>query len=77
MADTLATAASENATRCYRLAFHPLRRNQPHLRLDVEFRPSRADDFAGASCGQDREFQRPGRNPFPIRSLAVNSAISA
>jgi hypothetical protein len=43
---------------------HPLCRNRPQAAVSVEFRPYGAEDFAGASGSQDREFQRSGRNPF-------------
>jgi hypothetical protein len=47
-------------------AFHALSRNYPDLRIELDFAPPRAQTFAGASCGEDREFERPRRHARPV-----------
>ena len=44
--------------------FHPRLRDHPHPFIQVNLVPSRADDLAGSSSGQDEELQRPRRDPF-------------
>src|SRR6516165_5477336 len=44
-------------------ALHAVRWHPPHLCVPLDLVPSRAEHFAGASCGEDREFQRSCGHP--------------
>jgi hypothetical protein len=46
-------------------AFHALSRNYPDLRVELDLAPPRGQTLAGASCGEDREFERPRRHARP------------
>src|SRR6266516_2722870 len=47
-------------------ALHPARRYRPHVALEIDLWPLRAEHLAGPGRGQDREFECAGRNSLPL-----------
>ena len=63
-ASRTATAAAESGNPVRAAGLHAIGRNGPGSGLEIDFLPSGAPDFAGASCGQRDEFEgEPGRRP--------------